>query len=518
MKNILTKTFSSFLIFLFLIATARANDIFYFNRDLKLNDQNVDVNYLQKYLNRDPQTQLSTSGAGAPGEETSFFGPKTFQSVLKFQNKYADEILAPIGLSSATGYVGPKTREKLNSFNSEMTFNNVDDSRTISNNRYNDDDDDDQNNNYNTNQSSFSSTNSVNTSSTNQIGRNLQYGFSEDAPYISNMSISGYLVTIEGENFEDSNVLETYFGNKQSIAPNSNGDIVVDIRDFGDPFRIIPYEQSAQFPFYAIVSNSNGKSNKYYLIISLNNPNPRAQPLTNQDYLQMHRDFEAQLAERIEAGESFMPEGLELPDEAKAINDKINEDVEASEFLDLSSDEKDNAYERGEDKDYMEDVLDQEQRDMIAEHTGSEDDRSDEEISTDGISGEALAIVGAAIAIAIAINASTQASRVGWNVPFGGYVLFSLTCTCTANMVIFMIDFTLLFPKLYTILYQPGVSWLHSYYNIVTPLTPIKGTFFIGPQCYFFAVLACIPIPTVGTIMPYPWGVGTALEPGGIVF
>lgn len=50
------------------------------------------------------------------GLVTGYFGPLTFFAVRRFQQKYWQEILAPWGLKKeqATGFVGPRTRAKLN--------------------------------------------------------------------------------------------------------------------------------------------------------------------------------------------------------------------------------------------------------------------------------------------------------------------------------------------------------------------------------------------------------------------
>ena len=88
---------------------------FRFSRTLAVGARGADVRYLQELLNRDTETRVNAPGLlGGAGNETEYFGGATKAAVIRFQNKYATDVLRPAGLSRGTGLVATLTRNKLN--------------------------------------------------------------------------------------------------------------------------------------------------------------------------------------------------------------------------------------------------------------------------------------------------------------------------------------------------------------------------------------------------------------------
>lgn len=75
-------------------------------RFLKKGDRGDDVKLLQEVLVKE---KLLSSDL-----ITGYFGSITLKAVIKFQEKYRDEILKPWGFAKGTGFVGPSTLKKIN--------------------------------------------------------------------------------------------------------------------------------------------------------------------------------------------------------------------------------------------------------------------------------------------------------------------------------------------------------------------------------------------------------------------
>jgi peptidoglycan hydrolase-like protein with peptidoglycan-binding domain len=98
------------------IAFAETNQCANLSRNLRIGDKGEDVRLLQKVLNADKTTTVASSGPGAFGEETTYFGERTKNAVAKFQEAHFNEILVPAGLTRGSGFVGTFTRERIRAF------------------------------------------------------------------------------------------------------------------------------------------------------------------------------------------------------------------------------------------------------------------------------------------------------------------------------------------------------------------------------------------------------------------
>src|SRR5581483_7363307 len=86
-----------------------------FYRTLSLGSSGSDVRDLQKLLNTDPYTQVAPSGAGSPGNESTYFGARTQAAVKAYQYKN-NEILDAAGITTPSGIVASFSRAHLTAY------------------------------------------------------------------------------------------------------------------------------------------------------------------------------------------------------------------------------------------------------------------------------------------------------------------------------------------------------------------------------------------------------------------
>jgi len=80
-----------------------------FDSNISFGSSGEQVSCLQDFLKNQGQDIYPE------GLVTGYFGSLTRQAVIRFQEKYASEILVPVDLANGTGYVGQMTRNKINS-------------------------------------------------------------------------------------------------------------------------------------------------------------------------------------------------------------------------------------------------------------------------------------------------------------------------------------------------------------------------------------------------------------------
>lgn len=226
-KNILLLILSASILFPFTLqaATFGLSDIprdFKFNRTLKQGDTVVpDVSYLQFVLNQSPSTVVSATGAGSLTGLTNFFGAKTQSAIIRFQEKYRDEILTPAKVANPTGVVGAYTRNKLNQILASLfagTYIDAESTTPLSTTLANSAATNASNNALNLFNSSLSSSNAGTNSGSSTVKR---------PPIISSFStfkaLSGQLMSIFGVQFHPTdNIL--YLGtDRVGNFPSQNG-------------------------------------------------------------------------------------------------------------------------------------------------------------------------------------------------------------------------------------------------------------------------------------------------------
>jgi hypothetical protein len=85
-----------------IVNSSRNSSVFTgYNRDLTVGSTGADVQQLQRFLNNKGYA-VATTGAGSPGNESTYFGPATRSALIRFQQAN--------NITPASGYFGPVSR------------------------------------------------------------------------------------------------------------------------------------------------------------------------------------------------------------------------------------------------------------------------------------------------------------------------------------------------------------------------------------------------------------------------
>lgn len=235
--------FVIFLLTLSIFWGASQAEAYTWSRNLTMGDVGQDVKELQKLLNQTSLTRIASAGPGSAGNETLYFGELTRYGVVKFQEKYASEILHPLGLIRGTGYVGPSTRAKL----AELSNSGV--SNTILN-LY-----------------------PPNTSSSPQARANTKPQLFSVTPSSGTI---GTTVTLHGSGFdEDDNTVYASFAKLENIPSKDGKSIEFEValpfpKDLIDNLPDDRAKYIPDFKYEFIVENKNGRSGGVNFILQTN--------------------------------------------------------------------------------------------------------------------------------------------------------------------------------------------------------------------------------------------------------
>jgi hypothetical protein len=86
-----------------------------FVKTLSVGSKDPEVKELEKALNACPDTRVAVSGIGSPGKEGTTFTDKTKAALIKFQEKFPEDMLVPLNRTKGSGTLDTLSRKKLNS-------------------------------------------------------------------------------------------------------------------------------------------------------------------------------------------------------------------------------------------------------------------------------------------------------------------------------------------------------------------------------------------------------------------
>lgn len=478
---------------------------FIFLYDMKQGSTLTDVKYLQEVLNSDIRTAVTDTGFGSPGNETTFFGEKTKNAVIRFQELYAADILTPNNLVVGTGFVGQSTRNKLNSLiESVHSDNNSNDTYS---NTSSDSEETKEKTKKQKNKVSGDTKTSIFTDNDINSSNPQRPTLTDISPL--KVTKSTQKITLTGTNFSTvNNVLYGTIGDMPYATSTDGTSITFSLNDFSGFSQAKDLYAGYTVNIYIKVQNSNGLSDTY-AVVSYDFPAKSSNTLQNDIYIDTTTcttcDANQATANQIETEQS------KIAADNKKKSDSASSQSKSSGITSSIADIDKLMWALSPQGLIIRLIGGDKAFDTVYQYSPSGMLLGGGSSSDDGAYAAVFGGAAGGSLLSGSSGASGGSTGSAGNIDyFGGNITQVTYCTCSAGVLLYIQDKVTNSQK--QLVYQYGASQLRANYNVFTTGPNVIGGFYQGGTCQVYSGNSCTSEGSPQGTIDYIRGIGTSLE------